>query len=66
MIAAIAEKHASCAQQTARIEGGLRRIEERIAALTTARTRLRHALRRCRRGECDIVDKVESAVRRAL
>lgn len=57
MLVAVAGGAATCALESVRIEAALRRSEERIAALVAVRDRLREALGRCGRGECDLVER---------
>ncbi len=56
MIFAIAED-SSCAQESARVDGALRRVEDKIAELTVLRKKLRSALDRCRAGSCHLVER---------
>ncbi|AKU96230.1 MerR-family transcriptional regulator [Labilithrix luteola] len=64
MLVAVADDTATCARESARIESALRRSEERIEALVAVRDRLREALRRCGRGECDLVERGRKVTRR--
>jgi DNA-binding transcriptional MerR regulator len=69
MLVAINEDATTCARESVRIEAALRRTEERIAALDEVRDKLRNALGRCGRGECDLVEqarKVAAAPGRKL
>ena len=53
MFAGISAGRASCASESTRIEAALHRTEEKIAALTVVRDRLRQALGRCASGACE-------------
>jgi DNA-binding transcriptional MerR regulator len=64
MLVAVADDTASCARESSRIEMALRRTEERIAALEEVRGKLRGALRRCGRGECDLVERARKVAPR--
>jgi DNA-binding transcriptional MerR regulator len=59
MLHAVGDHGSSCQAESRRIEAALRRTEEKLAALTAMRTKLRRVLRRCARGECDLVEKVK-------
>ncbi len=64
MLVAVTDDAATCARESARIVAALRRSEERIASLVAVRDRLREALRRCGRGECDLVERARKVARR--
>jgi DNA-binding transcriptional MerR regulator len=66
MLVAVTDDAATCARESARIEAALRRSEERIASLSAVRDRLREALRRCGRGECDLVERARKVGRRTV
>lgn len=61
MLAAVTQDAASCARESARIRGALHRTEEQIAALNAVRDKLREALGRCGRGECDLVERARAS-----
>jgi DNA-binding transcriptional MerR regulator len=63
MLVAVTDDRATCARESARIATALRRTEERIRSLEAVRDELRQALRRCGRGECDLVERARSAGR---
>lgn len=48
-------EHATCAHESEKIRAALVRTEERIAALTSVRTKLQNALARCTAGDCAIM-----------
>lgn len=64
MMFAVAEDHSTCARESARVEGALRRVEDKIAELTALRKKLRVALERCSAGSCDLVEKIGGASQR--
>lgn len=57
LLVAASDEDRSCSTESSRLEAVLRRTDEKIAALTAARERLNHALARCLRGECDLLDR---------
>ena len=62
MLVAATDDAASCSRESARMRTALRRTEERMAALAEVRGKLRDALRRCGRGECDLVERARNVV----
>jgi DNA-binding transcriptional MerR regulator len=61
MLVAVGDDDATCARESSRIEAALRRTEDRLLALQAVRDKLRDALRRCGKGECDLVDRARKA-----
>jgi MerR family transcriptional regulator, copper efflux regulator len=59
MLGAVIKNGSDCAQESQHIEAALRRTEEKLVTLTIVRETLRRTLRRCRRGDCDLVDRVK-------
>jgi DNA-binding transcriptional MerR regulator len=59
MLRAVTTEDADCAREAARIQVALRRTEEKIATLNAVRTRLQQALKRCDRGDCDLIDRAK-------
>lgn len=64
MLIAVSEDGADCLQERERIEQALRRTQEKLAALRALRRKLRQALERCDRGECDLVERARGSATR--
>jgi len=60
MLLALTKDDASCARESQRISTVLRRTDESIAALTALRRKLKLALARCKREDCDLADRAVS------
>jgi DNA-binding transcriptional MerR regulator len=64
MIFSVAEDNSTCAKESARVKGALRRVEDKIAELAALRNKLRAALERCRAGSCDLVERIRGTSQR--
>lgn len=63
MLRAVGEHESDCAHESGHIRAALARTEEKLAALTAVRDKLRLALSRCTAGQCNIVDRIATVVR---
>ncbi len=63
MLEAITEQNSDCTREATRLEAVLYRTEQKIAALKAVRKKLKEALTRCGRGDCDLVEKVRRTAR---
>jgi DNA-binding transcriptional MerR regulator len=64
MLIAVGDDDATCARESSRIASALQRTDERIEALEQVREKLRTALQRCGRGECDFVERARKVATR--
>jgi MerR family transcriptional regulator, copper efflux regulator len=63
MLTAVSAANSECRHESARIQAALERTEAKMLALTVIQEKLRQALQRCARGECEIVEQVKHVSR---
>lgn len=63
MLTAVSAANSDCLHEWARIQAALDRTEAKMLALAVIQGRLRQALQRCARGECEIVEQVKRVSR---
>lgn len=63
MLTAVSAANSDCLHESAKIQAALDRTEAKMLALTVIQQKLRQALQRCARGECEIVEHVKRVSR---